>query len=541
MTFLPIVERELRRAARRKATHWWRFTAALAAIAITFLLLFTAESFRRPQQVGSVIFMAVSILAFGFCLVAGAFLTADCLCSEKREGTLGLLFLTDLKGYDVVLGKLAATSVVTVYAGLAIVPALGLPLMLGGVTLAEFGRMILVLLVTLFLSLTTGVLASALCRDTRGAMGMTFAVMLGLTAALALLEVAVSGPGVSFGWLLLPSPVLAFIRSTDSGYGLRYGEVQFWWSIGIVVALGLFQLVAASWRLPQIWQQAEPVQSEPKASIPDAPRPPRRQVTEGINPFEWLACRDGGLGGWRALLLTLLLVWFWLMFAVLTTSSRGSHVFFIAAFLVAFGAHALTKILLAMQASRRLSDDQRSGALELLLATPLSTAGILTGQWRALRREFSAILFGLAVVNVAMVAMALVGPKHLDMDGEAGLIFTSFFLGGVFLLGVDFRAIGWVGMWMGVRGLRPHHAVLRTISVVLLPSWLAVFLFVFIGSNVGVSSGTIWFCWFVWIGLSVSVAQVAVARRRRELVHHFRRLAAGDLSRSRGKKSSESL
>ena len=29
--------------------------------------------------------------------------TADSLSAEKREGTLGLLFLTDLRGYDVVL------------------------------------------------------------------------------------------------------------------------------------------------------------------------------------------------------------------------------------------------------------------------------------------------------------------------------------------------------------------------------------------------------------------------------------------------------
>ena len=45
-----------------------------------------------------------------YCLLSGVWFTADCLSEEKREGTLGLLFLTDLKGYDVVLGKLVATS-----------------------------------------------------------------------------------------------------------------------------------------------------------------------------------------------------------------------------------------------------------------------------------------------------------------------------------------------------------------------------------------------------------------------------------------------
>ena len=39
MTFLPIVERELRVAARRHSTFWMRLVLALAAIAISFWLL----------------------------------------------------------------------------------------------------------------------------------------------------------------------------------------------------------------------------------------------------------------------------------------------------------------------------------------------------------------------------------------------------------------------------------------------------------------------------------------------------------------------
>jgi len=47
------------------------------------------------------IFTAFGIVAFGFTLLCGVFLTSDCLSEEKREGTLGLLFLTDLKGFDI--------------------------------------------------------------------------------------------------------------------------------------------------------------------------------------------------------------------------------------------------------------------------------------------------------------------------------------------------------------------------------------------------------------------------------------------------------
>ena len=97
MTFLPIVERELRVAARRKATTWTRFFAALTALVVGGVLLTANQRHLSAPYVGQQLFMAVSILAFGFALLAGIFLTADCLCSERRDGTLGLLFLTDLR------------------------------------------------------------------------------------------------------------------------------------------------------------------------------------------------------------------------------------------------------------------------------------------------------------------------------------------------------------------------------------------------------------------------------------------------------------
>jgi len=129
MTFLPIVDRQLRESSRRPATYRMRSLLALAALAIWFFLLIagTGSGIRK----GMMLFIAIGVLALGFCLVAGIFLTADCLSEEKREGTLGLLFLTELKGYDVVFGKLVATSLHSIYGLLAVLPLLALPLLMG--------------------------------------------------------------------------------------------------------------------------------------------------------------------------------------------------------------------------------------------------------------------------------------------------------------------------------------------------------------------------------------------------------------------------
>ena len=123
MTFLPIVARELRVTARRRGTYRVRMAVALIAMVLTGIIFFV--NFGAPQnQVGRHLFEGLSVLAIIYCLFSGRISTADCLSEEKREGTLGLLFLTDLKGYDVVLGKLAATSVSAFYGLLAMLPCL---------------------------------------------------------------------------------------------------------------------------------------------------------------------------------------------------------------------------------------------------------------------------------------------------------------------------------------------------------------------------------------------------------------------------------
>src|SRR5262245_7602422 len=129
-----------------------------------------------------------------YCLLAGLRSTSDCLSEEKREGTLGLLFLTDLRGYDVIIGKLTANSLAVFYCVVAVLPVLAIPLLMGGVAAAEFGRISLVLLNTLFLSLCAGMLASACCRSGRAAIIWTF---------LLVLLVAAGGPalGLLLWWL----------------------------------------------------------------------------------------------------------------------------------------------------------------------------------------------------------------------------------------------------------------------------------------------------------------------------------------------------
>ena len=114
MTFLPIVVRELLEASRHRSTYWIRLGVVTAGLIICLFVMLLARN-GSPGELGLALFVPLAILTYLYTIFIGIFRTADSLSEEKREGTLGLLFLTDLKGYDIVLGKLFATSLNAFY------------------------------------------------------------------------------------------------------------------------------------------------------------------------------------------------------------------------------------------------------------------------------------------------------------------------------------------------------------------------------------------------------------------------------------------
>src|SRR5256886_11502729 len=239
MRLLPIVEREVRVAARRRTTYALRLLAATAALAVTLWLCLLPTQGQPPTALGKSLFTALSIMAFAYSLLIGPFLTADCISSEKRDGTLGLLFLTVLRGWDVVLGKWAATSLAGFYGLLAVLPALAIPLLIGGVTPGEYGRTALAVVNAILFSLTAGMFVSALSRDqTKSILGSLILVLAlsGLVPGLmVLLFKGFWGRGIDgFPPVALFSPVYAAQFAVDSTF--RSNPRLFWMSLGAVHA-----------------------------------------------------------------------------------------------------------------------------------------------------------------------------------------------------------------------------------------------------------------------------------------------------------------
>jgi len=157
---LPVIARELRQQARRPLIRWARLgvVAFSTLLVLSYVLSWSANP-AAPWSMGGGAFQALAW--FGLFLAWGtAFLTSDAISRERQEGTLGLLFLTDLSGLDVVLAKFAATACGGVYVCLGLAPILMVSLLPGGVTGGEVVRITLVLTASLLLALALGLLIS---------------------------------------------------------------------------------------------------------------------------------------------------------------------------------------------------------------------------------------------------------------------------------------------------------------------------------------------------------------------------------------------
>ena len=251
MTFLPIVERELRVAARKRSTFWLRVVAALVAVAIGGGFLALSRVAGRMPNLGQGLFVTLTWLSLGAALSAGLFFTSDCLSEEKREGTMGFLFLTDLRGYDVVFGKLLATSLRSFYALLAVLPILGVTLMMGGVGGMEFWKTVLALVNALFVSLVTGMLVSALSRDSQRAMGVTLLFLILLVAGGLAVDATVN--------TLTASPFRPVLSLASPGYlfvtAMAWGRTPFWLALLVNQAVAWIALGLTCVLLPHAWQE----------------------------------------------------------------------------------------------------------------------------------------------------------------------------------------------------------------------------------------------------------------------------------------------
>jgi hypothetical protein len=250
-----------------------------------------------------------------------------------------------------------------------------------------------------------------------------------------------------------------------------------------------------------------------------------RTTLLGINPFFWVASRDR---------LKLILVW---AFLALTGVAwlwgylewRSDWFEIIVGIWTALLLHTVLKSWLASEACRHFLEHRRSGALELLLSTPLTVEEILHGHLLALRRQFGGPILVVLAVDVLLLILGL----NRGAGASDGREITLYFLAGMIVLIVDAFALAWVGMWFGLSAKNLNRATSATWARILALPWgIFILSIVFVATaglfrDIGGSGdfalglGLGW-----WFFISVTLDFLFIAWARKNLIQQFRLIAS---------------
>jgi len=591
VTFLPIVERELRVAARKRSTFWLRVACAVVGLVIgSACMLLTRVRGLGTAQMGDVLFNVITWLSVAAVLCAGLFFTSDCLSEEKREGTLGFLFLTDLRGYDVVLGKLLATSLRAFYGLLAVFPILAVTLLLGGVTGAQFWKTSLALLNALVCSLAAGLAVSAMSRDSQKALGATLLVLLLFVGGGPLGDVImglVKGGHTKPLWSL-SSPGYAFVSAGD------WGRSLYWRGLMISQGVAWLLFVLACALVPRTWQEKHAKPASATKSWPYSwryggakRRGSLRRKLLGRDPVLWLACRER----WQSLLIWAMAILVAAGFIAVLISTLPREAWMVWGYVGGLFT-LLLYLWAASQSCRFFLEARRSGMTELLLAAPLDEKQIVRGHWRALLRMFLVPVLILLSVHVAGSALSQISMRRMyaqigasasgsTSTNSSGVVVYSTSVTStnaarssamlnsgpaterlvtVLLAGLaaaastagNLVALCWFGMWMGMTSKSANLATLKTILFVQIIPALVIYvasaflmmavMMPYLWKLTQTKSPTASFPWMTWYPLlSVALgATLSLAKdigffvwSRKKLFSSFREEAARSLGQPR--------
>ncbi|MSU59438.1 MAG: hypothetical protein EXS35_14915 [Pedosphaera sp.] len=412
MTLLPVIGRELRAQARQRFTFTLRELGVLGLLACGFF--FSADSSLPQNIVGLRLFHTMHLTLFFTIWILVPLSAADCISRERREGTLGLLFLTPLKATDIVVAKSVAHGLRAGTLLVAILPVLTIPFLMGGVSWQLATIAALTNFSAVCWALAGALVASAGTRSGLramvGAIVFSLCGMLGfmITAGyLAIFRVGNTGFGL-FNWMshldeaaVIGAAFAGIANANIPTNALRVFSGPLLPVMFEVAALSLLVLLLAvffaAWQIRRTWREAPPplwVQGVQRTFFTPViwKKSFRRWMrwTLNRNPIGWLERRT-----WTGRLVTW--AWFAIIISIYSAALSDNNFFQHSSTTQTTMAWLMMGSIAASVAGS-FRRERESGVLELLLVAPMTTGQIIGGRLRGLWVQFLpavAVLLGI--------------------------------------------------------------------------------------------------------------------------------------------------
>ncbi len=299
----------------------------------------------------------------------------DSISREKREGTLGLLFLTPLNAREIVMGKILLHAMRSAILLLSISPLLILPFMLGGITSGMLVEAFIFTFCLLILAIASGMVATV--HNTEWMQSLVSSVLL-----CGLLWMVIMG-------VFRIYPLVVIVLS---------------------VAALLIAILHAGDRLEDSWQEEEAEKADPIwvrfFDMSDFFQTVFRWDTRKArdrNPIAWLQEYNWSSRltkwGWCLLLFVSEAV---IILGETTTLIFRQHVTY------QMNLYRLTALGIAFTAAASFRRERQTGALELLLVTPISARQLIWGRLQGVWIHFfppMAILATFWILSPEMLAL----------------------------------------------------------------------------------------------------------------------------------------
>jgi ABC-type Na+ efflux pump permease subunit len=382
----PIFVREGLTAPRR-GSHYVARTLFLGALWVLLLTIWQttigwqrAPSLGDQARFGTLAFQVLVTVQLAILIFFSALSAANTLSQEKDRRTFLLLLLTDLKNYEIVLGKVLGTLLPIGLLLLGIVPVLMLLMLLGGVAPFQVGQAMIVLAASAVAAGSLGGLV-ALWRDkTFQALALTVLLLvlyLCATRALPLLPIpdaamwqATLDPFAALGQVIDPPLRDAPVLAAPYRYGLAMLALA-----GALNLVGILRL--------RVWNPSgEPIIQRESAEDGETEKgsvhaAPGRVRTVWTNPILWREIATRGYGR-RPLVIKLayfvaigLIGWYAL-------ASGDTNSWSAARGLVPIVI--LSLLLTSAQAVTAVTSERDLGAFDLLMVTDLSPREFVFGK-----------------------------------------------------------------------------------------------------------------------------------------------------------------
>jgi hypothetical protein len=263
------------------------------------------------------------------------------------------------------------------------------------------------------------------------------------------------------------SPLYGIIQTMEAAAAgaPTFPEFSFWLSMLWQWLLAAELIARSSAHVPYSWEESG-VKKKPrllrlKLAARVKARSEKGRAWLERNPFLWLASQDEESSPRNVWLFVAAILGLWLTGTVKfgMDMMAGEDTVIMMIFIL----HFPLLIWIAGEASRRFSEDRSNQTFETLLSTPLSARQIIRGQWLALFKQFAAPIAAVLVWELLMV----IHGRNWHRDPGDPLCWPR-----MVLLAPDAVALGWTGMWLGLKSKGRIRAILGSLILVLFIPWL---------------------------------------------------------------------